>query len=76
VQDGAEQAEEDNTLSVFALTSREMRLLQLMARACARYAGTIFSAIASEQLEEIAWKVIKKEARFRSQLTVSANLWR
>jgi len=61
VQDGAEQVEEDNTLSVSALTSREMRLLQLMARACARYAGTLVSAIADEKLGEVAWRVVKQE---------------
>jgi len=42
-------------------SASDPEMLQLMARACARYAGTIFSAIASEQLEEIAWKVVKKE---------------
>jgi len=36
------------------LDGREVRLLQLMARACARYAGVIVSAIGSEQLE--AWR--------------------
>jgi DNA primase len=43
------------------LTPREVRLLQLMARACARYAGTIVSAIASEQLEAVAWRVVRQE---------------
>lgn len=61
VQDGAEQTEVEHTLSASGLTPREVRLLQLMARACARYAGTIFSAIASEQLETVAWRVVKQE---------------
>jgi DNA primase len=43
------------------LTPREVRLLQLMARACARYAGTIVSAIGSEQLEAVAWRVVRQE---------------
>ena len=46
---------------MLSLTSREVRLLQLMARASARYAGTIVSAIASEKLEAVAWKVVKAE---------------
>jgi hypothetical protein len=32
-----------------------------MARACARYAGTIVSAIGSEQLEAVAWRIVKQE---------------
>ena len=62
VQDTAdEQPEEKSMISESALTPREVRLLQLMARACARYAGTLVSAIASEQLEAVAWRVVKEE---------------
>jgi len=56
-----EQPEGESTLSESALTPREVRLLQLMARACARYAGTLVSAIASEQLEAVAWRVVREE---------------
>jgi DNA primase len=55
------QVEEGNALSDCGLSVREVRLLQLMARACARYAGTIVSAIASEQLEAVAWRVVRQE---------------
>ena len=62
VQDEIEQqTEEGNVLSASGLSAREVRLLQLMARACARYAGTLVSAIASEQLEAVAWRVVKEE---------------
>jgi hypothetical protein len=61
VQEVAEQAEVENDISALGLTDREVRLLQLMARACARYAGTLVSAIASEQLESVAWRVVKQE---------------
>ena len=57
----AREAEVEDEISALGLTVREVRLLQLMARACARYAGTIVSAIASEQLEAVAWKVVKEE---------------
>src|SRR4051794_13531532 len=56
-----EQTEEGNTLSESGLSAREVQLLQLMARACARYAGMIVSAIGSEQLEAVAWRVVKEE---------------
>jgi DNA primase len=62
VQDEADQqAEEGTVLSDSGLSAREVRLLQLMARACARYAGTLVSAIASEQLEAVAWRVVREE---------------
>jgi DNA primase len=62
VQDETEQqAGWENTLSGSGLTDREVQLLQLMARACARYVGTIVSAIASEQLEAVAWRIVKEE---------------
>ena len=57
----AKQTEDENEISVSSLTVREVQLLQLMARAFARYAGTIVSAIASEQLEAVAWRVVKQE---------------
>jgi DNA primase len=57
----AKETEGENESSALGLTVREVRLLQLMARACARYAGTIVSAIASEQLEKIAWRVVRQE---------------
>jgi DNA primase len=61
-QDEAEQqTEEGSVLSDTELSAREVRLLQLMARACARYAGTIVSAIASEKMEAVAWRVVKEE---------------
>jgi hypothetical protein len=60
VEEDAE-AEGESDLSVLCLTPREVRLLQLMARACARYAGVIVSAIGSEQLEAVAWKVVRGE---------------
>ena len=56
-----EQAVEENALTGSGLSPREVWLLQLMARACARYAGVIVSAIASEKLEEVAWRVVKEE---------------
>ena len=56
-----QQTEGESELSASGLTDREVRLLQLMARACARYAGTIVSAIASEQLEAVAWRVVRQE---------------
>jgi hypothetical protein len=56
-----QQTEEGNIVSVSGLSVREVQLLQLMARACARYAGVIVSAIASEQLEAVAWRVVKEE---------------
>jgi len=62
VQDEPEkQTEEGSIVSVSGLSVREVQLLQLMARACARYAGVIVSAIASEQLEAVAWRVVKEE---------------
>jgi DNA primase len=61
-QDKAEQqTEEGNALSDSGLSAREVRLLQLMSRAYARYAGVIVSALASEQLEAVAWRVVKEE---------------
>jgi hypothetical protein len=65
-QKGSEEKEEveidlEGEISESGLTVREVRLLQLMARACARYAGVIVSAIASEQLEAVAWRVVKEE---------------
>jgi CHC2 zinc finger len=57
----AQETEVEDEISALSLTSREVRLLQLMARATARYAGTIVSAIASEKLEAVAWKVVKAE---------------
>jgi DNA primase len=56
-----QQAVGENALLASGLTDREMKLLQLMARACARYAGTIVTAIASEQLEAVAWRIVKEE---------------
>ena len=62
MQDEAEQqTEEGSVLSASGLSAREVQLLQLMARACARYAGVIVSAIASEKLEAVAWRVVKEE---------------
>ena len=62
VQDEPEQqTEEGSVLSASGLSAREVQLLQLMARACARYAGVIVSVIASEQLEAVAWRVVKEE---------------
>ena len=62
VEDEAEQqTEEGSVLSDTELSARDVRLLQLMARACARYAGTIVSAIASEKMEAVAWRVVKEE---------------
>ena len=58
-----QQTEEENALTGSGLSSREVRLLQLMARTCARYAGVIVSAIASEQLEAVAWRVVKEEIK-------------
>ena len=57
----AKEVEVENEISASGLTVREVRLLQLMARACARYVGVIVSAIASEQLEAVAWRVVKQE---------------
>jgi DNA primase len=62
VQDAVnEQPEGESTLSETALTSREVRLLQLMARACARYAATIVSAMASEKLEDVACLIVMEQ---------------
>jgi CHC2 zinc finger len=57
----AQEAEVEDEISAFGLTPREVRLLQLMACACARYAGVIFSAIASEKMQEIALKAVREE---------------
>ena len=56
-----EQPEGESTLTESALTPREVRLLQLMSRACARYAGIMVSAMASEKLEEIALRIVREE---------------
>jgi DNA primase len=56
-----EQTEGENTFSESGLTPREVQLLQLMARVCARYAGVIVSAIGSEQLEAVALRVVNEE---------------
>jgi DNA primase len=56
-----EEPEGESTLSESALTPREVRLLQLMSRACARYAGIMVSAMASEKLEEIALRIVREE---------------
>jgi hypothetical protein len=62
VQDVPEhQAEDETEITTLGLTTREVQLLQLMARACARYAGIVVSAMSSVQLEAIAWKVVKAE---------------
>ena len=63
VQEGADKQteKEENAFTGSGLSPREVQLLQLMARACARYAGTLVSAIASEQLEAVAWRVVKEE---------------
>jgi len=62
IQDKAEQqTEEENVLSASGLSAREVQLLQLMARACARYTGVIVSAMASEKLEAVAWRIVKEE---------------
>jgi DNA primase len=57
----AKEVEVEDEISLSGLTDREVRLLQLMARACARYAGVIVSAIGSEQLEAVAWRVVREE---------------
>jgi DNA primase len=56
-----EQVQAEHEIIESSLTPREVKLLQLMARACARYAGVIVSAIGSEQLEAVAWKVVSGE---------------
>jgi hypothetical protein len=55
------QPEGEGTLSETALTSREVRLLQLMARANARYVGVIVSALGSEKMAQVAWKAVREE---------------
>ena len=56
-----EVGEVESEMPASSLTSQEVRLLQLVARAFARYASAIFSAIASEKMEAVAWKAVREE---------------
>jgi DNA primase len=59
-----QEAEVVTALSSMGLTDREVRLLQLMTRAHARYISAMFScffASAAEQLEQDAWEAVKEE---------------
>ena len=60
----AQDTEVEHAPSALGLTAREVRLLQLMAKAHARYVAAIFSYTfnsASEQLEGRAWQIVKEE---------------
>jgi hypothetical protein len=57
----AQEPEVEDEMVSTGLTDREVRLMELMARAFARYMGIIFSAIADEKMEAIAWKAVRQE---------------
>ncbi len=59
-----QETEVVTALSSLGLTDREVRLLQLMTRAHARYISAMFScffASAAEQMERDAWEAVKEE---------------
>jgi DNA primase len=59
-----EQTEGENALSALSLTDREVRLLQIIARANMRCVATMFSssfASVVEQLEDMARQIVTEE---------------